>query len=477
MSAQPVGSIVNGRVVEDGARYTLHSPIDGAVFAEAVAAAPTTVDQAVAAARSAYQAASRTSAEQRRQLCHRVADELAARKDTIAHAVTVETGRPLTSTRDEVAKAAAGFRLAGEEATRLRGGSLPVSAAGKLVLTRWRPTGVWAVVTPWNFPVNIPVEYLGPLLATGNAAVWKPAPTTVRSAALVMSALAAAGVPDGLVNLLVTDETDLAARLVGHPDVIGVGLTGSTPTGRAVARAAAGKRLILELGGNGPIVVFADADLATAAAAAAASCFAASGQICSAGGRILADSRIASELAEAIAAEAKEFPVGNPFDPGTAIGPVHSERLAGQVEEQVRAAVGAGARLLTGGRHLDGFPNAQYLPATVVDHVGVAAALNAEETFGPVAPVVPLPEGELVAEANRRTHALSAAVFTRDLGRAITLVDEFEFGSVVVNDRSTYWELHLPFGGWEGKGSGTGRVGVPEVVRQVSQLQTVSLTA
>jgi acyl-CoA reductase-like NAD-dependent aldehyde dehydrogenase len=475
VTAQLVASIVDGRAIEEGARYTLHSPVDGAAFAQAVAAAPAVADQAGAAARAAYHAARRTTAEQRRQLCHRVADELIARQDTIARTVTVETGRPVSSTRDEVAKAAAGFRLAGEEATRLRGDSVPVAAAGKLTLTRWRPTGVWAVATPWNFPVNIPVEYLGPLLATGNAAVWKPAPTTVRSAALVMSALSAAGVPDGLVNLLVTDQTATAERLISHPDVVGVGLTGSTATGKAVARAAAGKRLILELGGNGPVVVFADADLPAAAAAVATSCFAASGQICSAGGRILADARIAHELAEAIAAEAKHYPVGNPFEPGTAIGPMHLARLVDRVEQQVAAAVAAGARLLVGGRHLDGFPTAQYLPATVLDGVGVDAALNAEETFGPVAPVVPLPESELVAEANRRTHALSAAVFTRDLGRAITLLDELAFGTVVVNDRSTYWELHLPFGGWEGKGSGTGRVGVPEVVRQVCQLQTVSL--
>lgn len=470
-----VCSRIDGREVPGPRRYTVTSPVDGAPFAEVSAAASSFVDDAVAAAAAATRRDRLTTADERRARCHRVADQLVARRADLAAAITAETGRTYVGALAEVDKAAAGFRLAGEEAFRLCGQTVPVAAPAKLVFTRWRPTGVWAVLSPWNFPVNIPVEYLGPLVATGNAAVWKPAPTTVRSAAVVMDCLAAAGVPDGQVNLLVTDEVATASALVSHPGVVGVGLTGSTATGRAVARAAAGKRLLLELGGNGPIVVFADADIDRAAEAVAVSCFAASGQVCSAGGRILADHRIAAALTEAVAAQTARYPVGDPYDPLTELGPLHLPQLAATVEAQVSAAVTAGARLVAGGAHLDGYPTRQYLPATVLTDVTVDSALNREETFGPVAPIVPLAGEELLAEANGREHALSVAVFTTDVGRALHAVDELEFGSVVVNDRSTYWELHLPFGGWEGRGSGTGRVGVPEVVRAVSQVQTVSL--
>ncbi|MER5456049.1 aldehyde dehydrogenase family protein [Micromonospora sp. NPDC002389] len=476
MSAD-VRSWLGGRYTDPAAaRYQVRSPVDGEVVAEVHRAGPDTVDEAVRAASAAVVADRRSSPYARRDRCLAVADRLTARREEIAALVTAETGRTYQGTLAEVGKAAEGFRLAGEEAVRLSGRTPPVAATDKLVTTRWRPTGVWAVVTPWNFPVNIPVEYLGPLVATGNAAVWKPAPTTVASADLVLRCMVEAGLPEGQVTLVATDDTTVAEYLVGHPQVVGVGLTGSTATGTAVGRRAAGKRLLLELGGNGPIIVFADADLAHAADAIAVSCFTASGQICSAGGRVLADARIAGPLAEAVAARAGDYPTGDPYQPATVLGPVHLAALATRFEEQVGAAAGDGARVLTGGRHLSGFPTGQYLPATVVGDVAVDAALSRQESFAPVAPIVPLPASELVTEANRSGYGLSTAVFTADLGRALDALDDLEFGSVVVNDRSTYWELHLPFGGWEGKDSGTGRVGVPAVVRAVCQQQTLSLS-
>ncbi|QOC91273.1 aldehyde dehydrogenase family protein [Micromonospora craniellae] len=472
-----IRSWLGGRYTDSAAaRYQVRSPVDGEVVAEVHRAGPDTVDEAVRAASAAVVADRRSSPYARRDRCLAIADRFLARREEIAALVTAETGRIYQGTLAEVDKAADGFRLAGEEAVRLAGRTLPVAATDKLVMTRWRPTGVWAVVTPWNFPVNIPVEYLGPLVATGNAAVWKPAPTTVASADLVLRCMVEAGLPEGQVTLVATDDTAVAGHLVGHPQVVGVGLTGSTATGEAVSRRAAGKRLLLELGGNGPIIVFADADLMHAAEAIALSCFTASGQVCSAGGRILADSRIAGPLAEAVAARAGDYPTGDPYQPATVLGPVHLPALATRFEEQVTAATRDGARVLTGGRHLPDFPTGQYLPATVVGDVAVEAALSRQESFAPVAPIVPLPASELVAEANRSGYGLSTAVFTADLGRAMDALDDLEFGSVVVNDRSTYWELHLPFGGWEGKDSGTGRVGVPAVVRAVCQQQTLSLS-
>ncbi|QBI53013.1 aldehyde dehydrogenase family protein [Streptomonospora litoralis] len=470
-----INSYLGGEHAAGGRVFTVSSPVDGAPVAEVAAADRAVVDAAADAGARAYRADAASTPHQRRDRCQRVARELTARREEVARTVTAETGRPYLGALAEVDKAAEGFLLAGEEAVRLTGATVPVAQPGKLVFTRWRPTGVWAIATPWNFPINIPVEYLGPILATGNAAVWKPAPTTVASSALLMECLIAAGIPDGQVTMIATDDAGVAEHLVSHPGIVGVGLTGSTPTGNAVARSAAGKRTVLELGGNGPILVYADADLDRAAEAIAASCFTASGQICSAGGRILADVPVAAELAEAVAERSREYPLGDPYDEHTRVGPLHLPELAAEVEARVEQAQRDGAAVLTGGRRSPGYPTDQYIAATVLRDVPAHTPLNRNETFGPVAPIVPLASDRLVAESNAGAHALSAAVFTRDIGRALTALESLEFGSVAVNDRSTYWELHLPFGGWEGKASGTGRVGVPDMVRALCQPQTVSL--
>jgi succinate-semialdehyde dehydrogenase/glutarate-semialdehyde dehydrogenase len=180
----------------------------------------------------------------------------------------------------EVTSAAAGFRLAAAEARRLTGETVPVADPAKRVLTFRRPTGVWAVITPWNFPFNIPIEYLGPALATGNAVVWKPAPSTSRIAVRLAECITAAGVPGGLVNLVTGPSVDMARHLSSHPGLVGVCFTGSSSVGKQIAQLAAGKKLLLELGGNGPVIVLKDADLPRTVQAVAAAAFANAGQSC-----------------------------------------------------------------------------------------------------------------------------------------------------------------------------------------------------
>lgn len=458
-----------------GGRYVVVSPVTGEPVAYAADAARDDADRAVRAAAAAYATYRHTPVYERAALCHRVADHIQQRAEPFARDVTLETGRPLVETRAELDKATEGFRLAAEEVKRLHGDAIPVRDPAKLVTTRWYPTGPWAVLSPWNFPVNIPVEYLGPAVAAGNTVVWKPAPSTPLSAGWLVACLEAAEVPPGVVNLVTTSDTAVAESVVSHEAIVGVGLTGSTPTGRAVARAAAEKRRILELGGNGPILVFDDADVDAAADAVATSCFTASGQICSAGGRVLVGPRHGASLAEAVGERVAGYPLGDPFEAGVRLGPVHLPSLAQRISEHVDDAVERGARLVTGGRPLEDFPTQQFFPPTVLADVDVAARVNREETFGPVAPVVPVgSDAELFSQANQADHALTVAVFTQDVDRALAAADQLDFGSVVINDRSTYWELHLPFGGWEGRASGQGRVGVAATLRQMSQTKTVS---
>lgn len=456
-----------------GARFEVRSPVDRSIVANAPDASPAEVDAAVERARTGGEQLAGMTAFERGEILRRAAASLTALTEDIAEVVAWETGRPLASGRDEVGKAASGLVLAAEEGERLAGEVVPVRAGDRHTFTTRHPLGVWAVLSPWNFPVNIPIEYLGPAIATGNGAVWKPAPSTIGSASLVMRALREAGLPDGAVTLLPTDRIDTASELVSHPGVAGVGLTGSTATGNAVQALASGKELIFELGGNGPVLVYSDADLPRAAAAIAASGFSASGQICSSTGRVLADPSVVDELARLIASESTAYRLGDPFDPETVIGPVHDDGIATRVRERIASALDAGARALTD-EDATPRPTECYLAPQVIVGVPLGHALEAEESFGPVVPIVAVSDDELVSVANASPHALSVAVFTSDYRRAMLAADRLRYGSVVVNDRPSYWELHLPFGGWHGRASGGGRVGVPEVVRRMTQTRTTT---
>lgn len=455
--------------------FTITSPVDGSVIGRVADCRPEDVDLAVAAARRGSEALAAISPFERAELCRRVADELLDHEHQLGEVIAWETGRTLAGAHDEVAKAASGLRLAAEEIVRLRGEVVPVRDASKLTFTTRHPTGIWAVLSPWNFPVNIPLEYIGPAIASANPVIWKPAPSTTLSAHIVQALMSRAGVPAGAVVLLPTDTLATAEALTRHPEIVGIGLTGSTRTGQAVSAAAAGKELILELGGNGPIIVFDDADLDLAADAIATSSFAASGQVCSAGGRILADAGIADDLAQRVADRADRYRLGNPFAPETVIGPLHDVAVAERVRGMISDAVGRGAVTLTGTSR-DTWPTPNYVPATVVARVPLGAPLEAEETFGPVAPIVPVRAQDMVEIANAGAHALSTAVFTRDIDRALDAAARLKFGTVNVNDRSSFWELHLPFGGWTGRASGTGRVGVRAVLERMTQIKTTSFT-
>jgi succinate-semialdehyde dehydrogenase/glutarate-semialdehyde dehydrogenase len=471
-----LSSYVAGRWVPAGSGYLVTSPATGEVVAEVTNATPGDLDRAVRAARVTWERTRWAPLRERAGWCEAVADVLAGRAARLAEDLAVEHGKPLAEASAEVAAGIRGFRLAAEEARRASVAPPLPEDPGKRVAVIRQPRGVWAVLTPWNFPFNIPIEYLGPAVATGSPVLWKPAPTTARIASHLLAAIVDAGVPDGLVQLLLTDSVDLAAALVRHPGVDAVGLTGGAATGRAVAQAAWDKHLLLELGGNGPVIVLDDADLSVAVPAVASSAFTNAGQVCSAAGRILAAGTIADELTAGLEAEAHGRTLGLPLDPATTMGVTHTAGVAATTLRHTEDAVARGARLVTGGVVRDGAPTGRWVEPTVLDHVPAEAALVTEETFGPIAPVVRLgSDEEILAIANSGRFGLTAAVFTSSLRRAYTFAERLESGTVVVNDESNYWELHLPFGGWSGKESGRGRIGGAATFAEFTQLKTVSV--
>lgn len=470
--------LVGGRWTDarSGATAIITSPATGEPIAEVASAETTDVDAAVAAALDAFERHRwRTSFERAAEM-ERVADAIDRRREGIAADLTLEHGKPLAEAIGEVASAAAGFRLAAGEARRMTGETIPVEDPRKRVMTFRQPRGVCVAITPWNFPINIPVEYVGPALASGNAVILKPAPTTAGIAALLAECIVEAGVPDGLFTLLTGPSVEMASALIQHPDVAIVGFTGSSTVGATIGRLAAGREVVMELGGNGPIIVLDDADRDRAIAAIGAAAFFNAGQSCAAAERIIASDRAHDWLVEGLVEYARGIEVGDPRDAATTMGPVNNEGVAAKMDAHVADARDRGARLAFGGHRLDDRPTRLFYEPTVLAQVPDGAAVTREETFGPIAPVSALGDDRaLLAAANASSLGLSSAVFTRDLERAFWFAERIQTGQVTINDTSNYWELHLPFGGWAGKASGRGRVGGRYIFDAMTQIRSVAV--
>lgn len=270
---------------------------------------------------------------------------LEVRKEALARALSEDQGKPYHSEAlFEISKAADGFRDAAEHVKWLEGATIPVEDPNKRVFSIRQPRGVYAVVTPWNFPINIPVEYLAPGLAAGNAIVWVPAPTTSVCAVRLVECLEEAGVPRGVVNLVTGFGPIVGDAIVTHPDTDAVGFTGSAATGMTIAQRAAGKPLLLEMGGNGPVIVLDDADLDAAMRATASGCFVNAGQVCSSSERILVSERVYDDFAERMTRAAGDVRLGDPLDATTTMGPLNNTDVARKVKRHVEDGVERGAR-------------------------------------------------------------------------------------------------------------------------------------
>jgi acyl-CoA reductase-like NAD-dependent aldehyde dehydrogenase len=433
--------------------------------------------KAIVAAKQAKAAWAAEPLWRRANLCIEIAAKIDESRGEIARTLSAEQGKPLPQAMGEVAKAADGFRLAAELAKQMRGETLPTEDPTKLVLTLRQPRGVYAVVTPWNYPVNIPVEYLAPGLVTGNALVWTPAPTTSMAAVALMRAIEAAGVPKGVVNLVIGEGPTVGDEIVSHPDTNGVGFTGSAETGRRIAERGAGKPLLLELGGNGPLLVFEDADLDRAAKAAANGAFSNAGQICAATGRVLAHRSVVKPLAERIARHASEHVLGDPLHQGVTMGPLNNPKVAAKVRGHVDEAIAAGATLVTGGRPRPDLGSDLFFEPTVLTGVTPQMRINREETFGPVVPILAFEDDdEAMRLALDNEYGLSVGVFTENLGRALKFAEAIPAGIVNINEGSTYWEIHLPFGGGPGTKSGVGRLGGRHTLEAMTEVKMISIT-
>ncbi len=411
-------------------------------------------DRAVAAARAAQREWGATSLVERVELLRRMNQLIVERGEAIAQMETLETGKTINETREELLEyTAPAYQKAAEEVLRHRGLSLPStqerSTNKRMVLTH-RPIGVVAVITPYNFPTDIASIAIAHAIASGNTVVWKPSEYTPLSCAMIAEMFAEVGFPPGVVNLL-QGVGDVGEALVSHPRVDGIFFTGSTATGQRITQKAGLKKLLLELGGDGPQLILPDADLDAAVDGSVLGCFYLAGQVCTSTERILVHSSLHDAFVDKLRARIAEVKMGDPTDEATEMGPLCNEATLARIVRHVEDARAKGATVEQFGE-----PSGMFYPPTLLTGVTQEMELAKEETFGPVAAVFSVDSvDEMIEIANASDLALNASVYTRDLASAWRVGEALHHGTVNINESTNYWDQLAPFGG--AKNSGVGR--------------------
>jgi acyl-CoA reductase-like NAD-dependent aldehyde dehydrogenase len=460
----------------DDATFEATSPSTGAVIGTVPEGTREDAQRAIMAARDAAPAWGRLSPFDRAAAMRRVADAIDARREDLAQTLTLDQGKPKKAEAyDEVEELISYFHMAAEDAVRADGVLPPSVDANKRVLLQRVPRGVVSIISPWNWPYTMPGEILAPALAYGNAVVWVPAPSTSICAARFAECLEAADLPAGVVNMVTGPGAVVGDEIAANPGTQAVGFIGSIATGHRVAERAAGKELLLEMGGNGPLVILEDGDLDKAVEATLVASFLNAGQSCTAGERFLVHRDVKDEyLAKLAAAMEERIRLGDPFDDETTMGPVNNEPTAAKTEQHVNEALERGATIVAGGKRAPQFGSDLFFEATVLDGVTDEMEIAREETFGPVVPVSTISsEDEAIALVNDSPYGLLTAIFTKDLRRGLRFAESVRTGWVNVNEGTNYWESHLPFGGGAGSRSGIGRVGGAYSMDRLTELKTI----
>src|SRR3954451_6161844 len=423
------------------------------------------VDAAVARAGAAFPAWSSVAPGDRARLLLRVAALVEERLEELATLEARNAGKPIGDARAEIGMVAETFRYYAGAVERNLGDTIPV--AGGIAMTFREPLGVVGLITPWNFPLAIAAWKLAPALAAGNTVVLKPAELTPLTALRFEALALEAGIPDGVVNVVVGPGRTCGTRLVEHPDVAKIAFTGSTEVGASIAAGAAPtiKRVTLELGGKSANIVFADADLDRAAAAAPSAMFGNAGQDCCARSRILVEASVLDRFMDVLEEAVESVRVGDPLDPGTEMGPL----ISADRREEVASYVEDGAPVAARGQAPDG--PGFWFPPTILCPVDPGHRAAREEIFGPVGVVLPFrDEAEAIALANDTIYGLSGSVWTRDGAKALRVARAVETGVLSVNSNTSV-RVATPFGGF--KQSGIGRELGPHALDHYSELKTV----
>lgn len=431
-----------------------------------------TADLAIKEANNAKESIQEMSAFKVSNKLFNVVDKLKDKRQEFAELLTCEVGKPINESLVELDRSIETLNLAAEEAKRIYGESVPLDAGlngkGFFAFTQRLPLGVVAAITPFNYPLNLTIHKIAPAIACKNTVIVKP-PTEAPLTVMKFCELLNEEFPDGVVNTLTGYGSEVGDYLVTSPDVDKISFTGSVTTGLMISQKAGMKKVTLELGGNDPMIVLADADIEKAIKGVINGAFLNAGQVCMGVKRIIIEDEIADDFVQKLVEKTEKLVMGDPLDSKTTLGTLISQKAAMQVEETLNNAVRDGAKILTGGNR-----NGAFYDATVIDYVTQDMDLVKRETFGPVAPIIRVSDlNEAIEVANDTEYGLQAGVFTNDYSAAMRCATEIEAGTVFVNKQSTFRTDNMPFGGF--KNSGVGKEGIKYAVSEMTKTKLIGL--
>ena len=434
------------------------------IVAEAPLSTAAEAAEACEAAARAFEHWRGTPAPVRGQILYKVQRRMEERRQELAEALTREEGKTISESRGEIQRAINVVEFFAGEARRITGETIPSELPNNFCYTVKQPVGPTAIITPWNFPIAIPIWKMAPALVSGNTIVFKPASLTPLTAALIVEIFDECGLPPGVLNLVYGGGRDVGDTIVRHPAILAVSFTGSNDVGVGLygAAAARGIKCQCEMGGKNPIVVLGDADLDLAVESTLQGAFGSTGQRCTATSRAVVVDDIANDFVERLAARTATLVVGNGLNPATNVGPSVDERQLETVLSYVETGQHEGARLVRGGERIrdDGRDRGYFVAPAIFDHVDANMRIAQEEIFGPVLSLIRVPNNEAaLSVANNVRFGLSASVYTNDIAAMFRFVDRLDAGILHVNSPTVGGEAHIPFGGMKATGVGLREMG------------------
>lgn len=464
--------LINGKNVGGDDLAEIFNPFNGEVVDTVPIAHLNIVNEATSAANNAKSSIQEMSAFKISNKLYDVYDALKANKKEFAELLTKEVGKPIKESLVEVDRSIETLKLSVEEGKRIYGESVPldggINGKGFFAFTQKVPLGVVAAITPFNYPLNLTIHKIAPAIAAKNTVIIKPpmaAPLTVLKFAQLLNE----EFPDGVVNAITGYGTEIGDALVVSNEVNKISFTGSVPTGLSIASRCGMKKLTLELGGNDPTIVLADADIDSAVKGVFNGAYLNAGQVCMGVKRVIVEEEVADEFAAKLTKMTKTIKMGDPMSKDTDLGPLIDETAAIMVERSVNDAIENGAELLCGGKRKNTF-----FESTVLDNVTPTMDLVSHETFGPIAPIIRVSSvDEAINVANQTDYGLQAGVFTESLKNGLRCANEIEAGTVFVNKQSTFRTDNMPFGGF--KYSGTGKEGIKYAVQSMTKDKLIGL--
>ena len=462
---------IGGEWVDRDQKMQVLNPYDNTVIDTVPKASLEDVETVLATAVRGTEAMAKVPAYQRFLMLRKAADLMEERAEDLARTITLEEGKIIAEGRAEVSRAIQTVMLSGEEAKRIYGEPIPLDAnpawTGQLGFTLRIPCGVVLAISPFNFPLNLVVHKVAPALAAGNSVIIKPASDTPLSSLKLVEVLLEAGVPPEAVQCITGSGADVGDPLVGDKRVRKISFTGSLEVGEHIAKVAGLKKITMELGSICPVIIMPDADMEKVVRATIVSGFANAGQTCTSTQRVFASKGIYADYVDAVSEGVRALRTGNPLEDGVHVGPMVRERDAVRVNEWIKEATAAGARMTVGG----GYSGALHEPTVLAD-AKPGMRVSSEELFGPALVVAPFTDiDEAIAMANNTRYGLSAGIFTQDVDWAMRFAREVRFGNLMINAGSGWRADLMPFGGLGD--SGLGKEGPRYAVEEMTEVKMV----